>query len=100
LPQEVAFCRNYLAAELARMPSGGVLVALGRVAHETVLRAFGAPLKHHVFAHAAEHAIEVPGLTLLDSYHCSRYNTQTGRLTTPMFEAVFARARELLDAQA
>jgi uracil-DNA glycosylase len=95
LPQEVAACRSYLTAELERMPRGGVLVALGRIAHESVLRALGVPLKHHVFAHAAEHDI-APGLMLLDSYHCSRYNTQTGRLTTPMFEAVFARARELL----
>ena len=98
LPQEVAACREFLGAELARMPRGGVLVALGRVAHESVLRACGVPLKHHLFAHAAEHALTKPAVTLLDSYHCSRYNTQTGRLTTPMFESVFARARALLDA--
>ncbi|MEX2481289.1 MAG: uracil-DNA glycosylase [Gammaproteobacteria bacterium] len=99
-PDEVARCRDYLVAELDGMPEGGVLIALGRIAHETVLRALGLPLKTHAFAHAAEHGLAQAGLTLLDSYHCSRYNTQTGRLTTPMFEAVFARARALLGPRA
>ncbi|MGB5560950.1 MAG: uracil-DNA glycosylase, partial [Sedimenticolaceae bacterium] len=57
--------------------------------------AFGLRQKDAVFGHAAEHAMP-RGITLIDSYHCSRYNTQTRRLTTPMFEQVFARARELL----
>ncbi|MCB1748098.1 MAG: uracil-DNA glycosylase [Gammaproteobacteria bacterium] len=94
-PAEVATCRDYLAADLARLPADAVIVALGRVAHESVLRAFGVALKTHPFAHAAEHAL-ADGPLLIDSYHCSRYNTQTGRLTPAMFEAVFARARQLL----
>ncbi|MGE0486916.1 MAG: uracil-DNA glycosylase [Gammaproteobacteria bacterium] len=94
-PAEVATCRDYLAADLARLPADAVIVALGRVAHESVLRARGVALKTHPFAHAAEHAL-ADGPVLIDSYHCSRYNTQTGRLTAAMFEAVFARARDLL----
>jgi uracil-DNA glycosylase family 4 len=95
-PAEVATCRDYLAADLARLPPGAVVVALGRVAHESVLRAFGLALKAHPFAHGAEHRLDGVAVTLIDSYHCSRYNTQTGRLTAAMFEAVFARARERL----
>ncbi len=99
-PGEVAQCRDYLAAELALLAPGAVVVALGRIAHETLLRAWGLPLKAHAFAHGAEHALGAAGVTLLDSYHCSRYNTQTRRLTPAMFEAVFARARTLLDGAA
>jgi len=99
-PGEVAHCRDYLAAELAQLAPGAVVVALGRIAHETLLRAWGLPLKAHAFAHGAEHALEVPRVTLLDSYHCSRYNTQTRRLTPAMFAAVFERARALLDGTA
>ena len=95
LPAEVRLCNPYLAAELARLPSGGVLVALGRVAHGAVLRALGLTQSGYAFAHGAEHGLPA-GLTLLDSYHCSRYNTQTRRLTEPMFHAVFERARGLL----
>ncbi|MEQ9062207.1 MAG: uracil-DNA glycosylase [Gammaproteobacteria bacterium] len=96
-PAEIANCRSYLAAELALLAPGAVVVALGRIAHETLLRAWGLPLRAHPFAHGAEHVLEDAAVTLLDSYHCSRYNTQTGRLTAGMFEAVFARARALLD---
>ena len=99
-PGEVTQCRDFLAAELALLAPGAVVVALGRIAHETLLRAWGLPLKAHAFAHGAEHALEEAGVTLLDSYHCSRYNTQTRRLTPAMFEAVFARARALLDGAA
>lgn len=95
-PAEIATCRDYLAADLARLPAAAVVVALGRVAHDSVLRALGVAPKSCPFAHAAEHALDAAGLTLLDSYHCSRYNTQTGRLTATMFEDVFARARTLL----
>ncbi len=99
-PGEVTQCRDFLAAELALLARGAVVVALGRIAHETLLRAWGQPLKAHAFAHGAEHALEEAGVTLLDSYHCSRYNTQTRRLTPAMFEAVFARARAVLDEAA
>lgn len=99
LPAEVRACNGYLAVELATVGEGSVVVALGSVAHGAVLRALGLKSGSLRFAHAAEHPLP-GGLTLLDSYHCSRYNTQTRRLTTPMFEAVFDRARALLTAAA
>lgn len=93
---EVARCNRYLAADLARA-GAKVLVALGVVAHGAALMALGLKKSSFKFAHGAEH--ELPGgARLIDSYHCSRYNTNTGRLTTAMFEAVFARARNLVDA--
>jgi uracil-DNA glycosylase family 4 len=92
---EIRTCRDFLARELAHFRDGGVLLALGSIAHKSVVAALGGRQKDHVFAHAAEHAMP-RGITLIDSYHCSRYNTQTRRLTTEMFEQVFARARELL----
>jgi uracil-DNA glycosylase len=92
---EVRTCNPYLAAELAGLPAGGLVLALGAVAHAAVLRALGLKAALFPFAHGAEHSIG-PELRLLDSYHCSRYNTQTRRLTEPMFHAVFARARALL----
>jgi uracil-DNA glycosylase family 4 len=95
LPAEVKRCNHYLAAELSAVPSGGVIVALGAIAHGAVLRAVSLKPGQARFAHGAEH--DLPhGLLLLDSYHCSRYNTQTRRLTTPMFDRIFARARHLL----
>lgn len=97
LPEEVRRCNDYLAAELARVPPGGVVVALGAVAHGAVLRALHLQPRQARFAHAAEHALP-RARVLLDSYHCSRYNTQTGRLTGAMFDRVFARARHLLAA--
>lgn len=97
-PAEVRTCNDYLAADLARVPAGGVVVALGQVAHVATLRALGLRERDWRFAHGARHALPVRELTLLDSYHCSRYNTQTRRLTTAMFEAVFATAAELLGA--
>ena len=72
-----------------------VVVALGGIAHRAILRALELRQADYKFAHAADH--ELGDIRMLDSYHCSRYNTQTRRLTTPMFEAVFARARALLD---
>jgi uracil-DNA glycosylase family 4 len=92
---EINRCRGFLSAELDIFRSGGVVLALGSIAHKSVVAAFGIRQKEAVFGHAAEHAMP-RGITLLDSYHCSRYNTQTRRLTTPMFEQVFARARALL----
>ncbi len=92
---EVRTCNPYLAAELAGLPPGAVVLALGSVAHGAVLRALGLKPAAFPFCHGAEHTL-APGRRLLDSYHCSRYNTQTRRLTEPMFHAVFARARALL----
>jgi uracil-DNA glycosylase family 4 len=87
-------CNSYLAAELATLSSGSVIFALGGIAHRAVLRVFGLRLSAFVFAHGAEHAL--PGvITLVDSYHCSRYNTQTRRLTADMFVSVLRRATQL-----
>jgi uracil-DNA glycosylase len=97
LPQEISACNDYLRAELQQMPRARVILALGAVAHAAVLRAGGLTLSAHRFAHAAEHALDNDRV-LLDSYHCSRYNTQTRRLTTSMFEEVVGRARELAHA--
>jgi len=94
--EEIRACNPYLGQELKALASGSVVLALGSIAHNAVLRALGLRQSSARFAHGAEHAL--PGaLTLLDSYHCSRYNTQTRRLTEEMFDAVFARARKLLD---
>ena len=99
LPAEVRQCGRYLQAELQAAAPGSVFMALGRIAHEASLRALGLKPAAYVFAHGAEHML-TKGSVLLDSYHCSRYNTQTRRLTTPMFEQVVARARELVAAGA
>jgi uracil-DNA glycosylase family 4 len=97
LPAEVRLCNQFLAAELLAVPAGGVVVALGAVAHGAVLRASGLKPVQARFAHGAEH--ELPQRrVLLDSYHCSRYNTQTRRLTIPMFDRIFVRAQHLLAA--
>jgi len=85
LPDEVARCNRYLAREIDAVRPRAIL-ALGAIAHRAVLLAFGLAPGRHRFAHHAEH--EVPGARLFDSYHCSRYNTQTKRLTAAMFEAV------------
>lgn len=88
VPVEVANCNSYLAADLAALPPGGVVLALGRIAHDAALVALGQRRTHYRFAHAAQHALP-GGKTLFDSYHCSRYNTNTGRLTREMFRDVF-----------
>lgn len=93
IPREVANCRNYLKDSLASLPKVRVIVALGRIAHSSaanVLRPTAAPTK---FAHGAEALIK-DGRLLIASYHCSRQNTNTGRLTRKMFEAIFERALE------
>lgn len=95
LPAEVAVCNGYLQSELASLREGSVILALGNIAHRAVLRALGLKQSACVFAHGAQHVLPGP-LQLLDSYHCSRYNTQTRRLTTPMFEQVFKQAQKLL----
>ncbi len=92
---EVVACNAYLKTELAAMPRGTVVLALGNVAHAAVLRALGLKAKDFVFGHAVRHEL-AGGVTLYDSYHCSRYNTQTRRLTEAMFHAVFASIKEEL----
>lgn len=99
LPEELDRCRGYLEAELSLLGRVRVVVALGRIGHEAYLRAAGwwaqlAPRERPVFAHGAESRLP-DGRVLLASFHPSRQNTNTGRLTRPMWHAVFARAREL-----
>jgi uracil-DNA glycosylase family 4 len=89
-PAEAANCNGYLAADLATLPVGGAVLALGRIAHDAVLRALGERLSAHPFAHGARHAVAGGTLALFDSYHCSRYNTNTRRLTDAMFRDVVA----------
>lgn len=95
---EMANCRPFLAARIAALPKLKVMIALGRIAHENTLRALGLRPAAFKFAHCAEHLVEGPQgpLTLIDSYHCSRYNTNTGRLTEPMFHDVFEKAKARL----
>jgi len=95
LPAEMATCNQFLAAELQRLTSNNIILALGNVAHLAVLKAFGLKIKDYKFGHAARHVLP-NGQILVDSYHCSRYNTQTKRLTAPMFENVFADISNLL----
>jgi uracil-DNA glycosylase len=92
---EIAACRDYLTAEIAAMARLEIILALGRVAHESVLTTLGQRRAKTPFRHGAMHALD--GLTLADSYHCSRYNTQTRRLTPEMFYAVLAALRARLD---
>jgi len=92
---EIRLCNGFLASELDTLGEGGVVLALGSIAHQAVLRALSMRLSRYPFGHAREHALP-GGRVLLDSYHCSRYNTQTRRLSEAMFDQVFARARELL----
>ena len=91
---EINNCRPYLIEELEAVPPGGVLLALGKIAHDQVIRALGLRVAAYKFAHEAVHALP-GGLQLVDSYHCSRYNTNTRRLTPAMFESVMRRARDL-----
>ena len=94
-PGEIDTCRPFLAARLAALPRLRAVLCLGRIAHESLVRTLGGKLSAHRFAHGARH--DIAGLAVFDSYHCSRYNTNTGRLTPAMFEAVFADLRAHLD---
>ena len=87
---EVAACRPFLVDEIAAMSQLTTILALGGLAHGAVLAALGRKMAQHKFVHGASYKFD-NGLRLVDSYHCSRYNTNTGRLTTEMFEAVFAQ---------
>lgn len=91
LPQEIASCRNYLVDSLALLPKVRVIVALGQIAHASAARALGLSAASTKFTHGAETPMR-DGRVLLASYHCSRQNTNTGRLTREMFESIFERA--------
>lgn len=95
LPAEIATCNQFLAAELMQLAENSIILALGNVAHLAVLKAFGLKLKDFKFGHATRHMLP-NGLVLYDSYHCSRYNTQTRRLTEAMFHEVFAAIKNEL----
>jgi uracil-DNA glycosylase family 4 len=94
LPEEIATCRTYFEAALAALPSVRAIIALGQIAHVASARALGLPSAATKFGHSAE-AVSPDGRVLLSSYHCSRYNQNTGRLSVAMFESVFQRALEL-----
>ena len=91
---EVNQCNGYLAEELSALSPGSVILALGGLSHKACVKALGGRQKDYPFGHLAENRLA--DFTLLDSYHCSRYNTQTRRLTATMFDAVFERVKELL----
>ena len=94
-PKEISQCRRYLAATIEGMPRLAVIVALGRVAHESTLTALEKRKTAYPFSHGARHQLQ-PGIVLFSSYHCSRYNTNTGVLTDAMFRAVFEDVRRHL----
>jgi uracil-DNA glycosylase family 4 len=96
IPLEIATCNQFLAAAIAEMPNLSAIVALGRIAHDATLTALERRRAAFGFAHGATHRLE-DGLALFDSYHCSRYNTNTGVLTPKMFRAVFRKVRGHLD---
>ncbi|MCI5060824.1 MAG: uracil-DNA glycosylase [Alphaproteobacteria bacterium] len=93
--EEMNKCRPFLVEEMAAMPNLKAVLALGLIAHNAVLKTFGEKLSTYKFAHGAQHKLG-NDLLLCDSYHCSRYNTNTGRLTTKMFEDVVEGIREVL----
>jgi uracil-DNA glycosylase family 4 len=91
VPAEIHNCRPFLADQVAGLPNARVFVALGEIAHQSAVKVLGGRLPKCRFAHLAEHRVP-SGAVLIDSYHCSRYNQNTGRLTGEMFDAVFERA--------
>lgn len=95
LPVEINTCRQFLAANLATMPKLRAIVALGRIAHDTVLKPLNLKASQAPFGHGAVH--QAGAFKLYDSYHCSRYNTNTGVLTPDMFRSVFAKVKAELD---
>ena len=94
LPVEIATCRKFLSATLEEMPGLRAVIMLGRVSHDSTLKALGIRANDAPFSHGAEY--QHGQIRLFDSYHCSRYNTNTRRLTPPMFKSVFASVREYL----
>lgn len=94
---EIGTCRQFLTQRIAVLPNLKAILVLGRIAHETVLRSLGLRISAFPFGHGAVHALPGSSVAVFDSYHCSRYNTNTGMLTTEMFDAVFKNARTYLD---
>ncbi|MGB0921982.1 MAG: uracil-DNA glycosylase [Alphaproteobacteria bacterium] len=97
---EATACRPFLVSRMAALPKLAVIIALGRIAHDAVLRSFGCKLSAHKFGHNAAHDLTLADgrtVMMIDSYHCSRYNTNTGRLTEQMFHDVFETARSYFD---
>jgi uracil-DNA glycosylase family 4 len=94
-PAEIGTCRAFLASRIAAMPRLATILALGRIAHDSTLAALALRKSSFPFTHGARHDVRV-GLVLFDSFHCSRYNTNTGKLTPQMFRAVLAAIREHL----
>ena len=90
-PEEIRTCRPFVESQLAELPKARIFIALGQIAHQTSVKLLGGRLPKAKFGHLAEHVMP-DGRILIDSYHCSRYNQNTGRLTPDMFRAVFARA--------
>jgi len=97
---EIVTCRQFLIARMAQLPNVKVMLALGRIAHDSTVRALDAKPSANVFGHARRHMLKGPHgpVVLHDSYHCSRYNTNTGRLTEEMFHNVFKAVRDDLDS--
>jgi uracil-DNA glycosylase family 4 len=93
---EINSCNSFLRNELNSMPLNSLVIGLGSIAHQAVIKALSLRQKSHPFAHGMEHQLN-ERLLMIDSYHCSRYNTQTRRLTPSMFQQIFRRARELLE---
>ncbi len=98
-PQEAKACLPFLKTEIAESPNLRTIIALGAIAHAAVLSALGEKKSSHAFAHAAVHRLK-DSLVLIDSYHCSRYNTNTRRLTPAMFDVVFKTALEFTPCRA
>ncbi|HTH28021.1 MAG TPA: uracil-DNA glycosylase [Sphingobium sp.] len=98
-PEEIRTCRRFLEGQVAALPNARIFIALGQIAHQSAVKVLGGKLPKARFGHLAEHRMP-DGRLLIDSYHCSRYNQNTGRLTQEMFEAVFARAVALRDGGA
>lgn len=94
LPTEIHACRTFLEGQVAALSHARVFIALGQIAHQSAVKVLGGRLPKARFGHGAEHRMP-DGRILIDSYHCSRYNTNTGRLTAAMFESVFERAMEV-----
>src|ERR1700759_814551 len=97
-PSEIKTCRQFLISELETLPNVKVILALGKIAHDSVLKTLDAKISAHPFKHGAIY--EIGKFQLISSYHCSRYNTNTGVLTTEMFETVVAKAKRLAQAGA
>ena len=95
---EINQCRPFLAARIAALPNLKAMICLGKISHDSTARALGLKLKDHPFGHGTQYEVAFDGRTfsLISSYHCSRYNTNTGRLTAEMFEDVFAMAKQAL----